>query len=247
MDFYKKIFEKSKSSKKQKSETKKPAKQKTHEELMRNMASLKQIVTQPKELEPNDRSEMISKYLEEEEANETIKIERWHPNVYCPKCKSTNIIVLNEDNKNKEKNKDKIIQGKRKYKCKSCNNEFSDDTDTPIEHSSISMQTWMECWYLLGITDSLDFIAAKLNLDITTIRVMVRLLQRLFRAQQPLTKFVSYDDWYGESSYLQEKIKEQLVDKFDQLLGKIAVNQAKDTREETRQQERRRGKFKPKW
>lgn len=204
--------------------------------LMKNLIALKKLVTQPKEKEPNKRFNLMKEYLHNEELKETVKIDKWVPTIYCPKCRSTDLSKIIKNIHNEDK---------FTYKCNQCEHEFSEGSDSPFDTSKIPLKTWMECWYLLGLTNSVDYIAAKLHLDIELVKVMIVELQRVFKVQQPLSKFLSYDDWYGESSYFLEKIKEQIIDKHDQLLGKVAINQEKDTAEERRQKQRRKFGGKP--
>lgn len=202
---------------------------KTEREILENLISLKKLVSQPKEHSPANRSTYLHQILKEknnETSNETIKIERWHPTLYCPACKATKVHVI-EDHIGKQ----------NKYKCDECKNEFHDSSNTELEHSNITIHTWIECWYLIGLTTSIEYIAAKLNLDVQTTKMMVEYLQKIFRNQEPLAKHNQIQDKYNKGFF--KEIEKQLQQKQEQLLGKATATQAKDTALERTLRDRR--------
>lgn len=204
-----------------------------------NLIKIKHLVSQPKEDKPDKRYYALKESLDEPTVNETVKQERWATSTYCPECESTNIkIVLNAPGQ------------VNKYKCNNCGHKFSDGSGAPFDGSSIPISIWIECWYLYGLTTSMEYIAHKVDLDVHIVRLIIQQLQKIFKVEQPLTKFLSKDKNYEE---FYNKIAEQINAKRDELLGGPAVNQAKDTAEyrklKDRQEEetgsKRRGRPKP--
>ncbi len=122
-----------------------------------------------------------------------------------------------------------------KYRCLDCKKTFNDDSETKIEEGVPPLRTWMLCWYLLGCTSSVQYIAAKLGLNIKTVELMIQHLQRLFNTQEPLKHFLPFDEWYithgkGFKTAMQDALAKQ-VEKF----RGFSVGQEKDTAEVRRQ------------
>lgn len=196
--------------------------------VLRNLIELKDITREPKKSIPDDAFLLIKKRLGTEESKETLHNERWHGKVICPNCNSKNIKLLSTK--------------EYKYLCLECQENFNDATGTPLETGTPPLSTWMFCWYLLGCTDSLQYIAAKLGLDLATVELMVRQMQKMFKSQQPLTNFMTFEEWslkHGKS--YKERIKHEMHKQQELHTGENP-NAPKDTAEYRRQKERARHK-----
>jgi transposase-like protein len=201
------------------------------ENLAAKLKSLKDIVDQPKEEKPEIRFTQIKQQLGPSETHETVRQERWPQDINCPKCQSTHLKRLPPLPSKSAHN--------HRYECLNCGNIFNDDSGTPMEQGIPPLNIWMQCWYLMGCTDSLNFIAHKLGLDITIVEMMVDRLQKTFLAQKPLTKFMGFDEWSKQSQHLRAQLKEDLIREYELLNANVATV-PKDTAEFRRQQNIRR-------
>ena len=75
---------------------------------------------------------------------------------------------------------------------------------------------------------------------VAVVEDMLAQMQKLFHAKQPLTRFLTYDEWAKQSEHYQRKIQEEIIEKKEVLLTGEATKQPTDTAEHRRQQERRR-------
>lgn len=192
-------------------------------ETLWNLSDLKNTISEPKIDNPDVAAQKIQEHLHEAESGETFRIERWHGVVKCPSCKSEKVKRLAID---EQKSKDIY-----RYRCLSCNESFNDDTETKLETGVPSMHTWMFCWYLLGVTNSVQYIATKLNLNVATVELMIQHMRRLFQANEPLKHVLSFDEWAishgkGYKTALQEALAKQ-VERF----RGFSVGQESDTAE----------------
>lgn len=199
--------------------------------IINNLNILKGLIDQPKEEKPELRFTKIMNHLGVPECHETFRQERWQPNIHCPNCLSSNLKRLAQLPNKSPHN--------YRYHCLNCGYEFDDDSGSPIERGLPPLNIWMQCWYLLGCTDSLSYIASKLGLDLPTIEFMVRQLQKTFNAKQPLTRFLNYEEWSKQSKELRNHLKEDLLKQYERLNANIAGS-PKDTSEFRRQQNLRR-------
>lgn len=201
------------------------------EDILKNLIALKSLVAAPKEEAPDPRATEIKQRVGIPESYETVRQERWYPNINCPNCSSTNLKRLAQLPSQSTHN--------HRYRCLECLTEFNDDSGTPLETGQPPVNIWMQCWYLMGCTDSLTYIAAKLNLDLTTIERMVQQLQRIFHTQKPLTRFLDYDTWREQSEGQFKQLKEDLVKQYELLDANVSIA-PKDSTEFRRQQNLRR-------
>lgn len=198
--------------------------------------------TQPKEEHKTIHSEQRPKPKPETtdpsspECYETVRQERWHSNIFCPHCGSNHIKRLAQITTRSPYN--------HRYRCMDCDTEFSDDTDTPFEKGIPPLYTWMQVWYLLGCTDSLTYIANKLNLDIASVKVMVRQLQKTFGSKKPLSKFLE-SEWNQQSLLLSKQLKEDLLKQYEFLNADTGLVPKGDSREFLNQQAKRRNPGSP--
>lgn len=201
------------------------------ETVLKNLSILKSLVDQPKEDKPELRFSKIKQHLGDPECHETVRQERWPDHIRCPQCQATKLKRLAQlPNKNPLNHR---------YQCLVCQFIFSDDSDTPIEKSLPPINIWMQCWYLMGCTESLSYIATKLGLDLGMVEYMVNQLQKIFNAQKPLTRFVDQKEWNKQAYQLKEQLKEDLLKQYERLNANVATA-PKDTTEFRRQQNLRR-------
>ncbi len=76
-----------------------------------------------------------------------------------------------------------------RYYCLDCQTTFQDDdaiTGAGGAHGT-SVQIWMQCWYLMGCTDSLSHIAQLLGLDLANVEWISERLKTLFSMHAPRT------------------------------------------------------------
>ncbi len=202
-----------------------------NENIIHNLQILKCILEEPKETTLESRFAKIQEHLGTPEAYETIRQERWQPNIHCPSCQSTHIQRLAQLPSKSSHN--------HRYRCLDCQLEFNDDTETPIETGVPPLNVWMQCWYLMGCTDSLSYIAHKLNLDLSLIEVMVLQLQRTFGLEKPLSRFQTSEDWRKQTVHLRAQLQDDLLKQSEQFNANVATA-PKDTTEFRRQQNLRR-------
>lgn len=201
------------------------------EKMLENLIALKALMAQPKESTPNPSATEIKERVGIPESFETVRQERWYPNIYCPNCTSTNLKRLAQLPSQSPHN--------HRYRCLACLLEFNDDSDTPIEMGQPPVNIWIQCWYLMGCTDSLTYIAAKLNLDLATVERMAQQLKNIFKTQKPLTHFLDFDSWREKSEDQFKQLKEDLIKQYELLDANVAIA-PKDSTEFRRQQNLRR-------
>jgi transposase-like protein len=201
------------------------------EQVLNNLKALKEILEQPKEEMPELRFTKINQHLGDPECHETVRQDRWPENIRCPSCHSTQLKRLAQLPPKSSLN--------HRYHCLACGLEFNDDSGTPLEKGVPPLNIWMQCWYLMGCTDSLSYIAIKLNLDISMVEVMARQLRKIFNAQKPLTHFLEFDEWNKQAVQLRKQLKDDLLKQYELLDANVATT-PKDTTEFRRQQNLRR-------
>lgn len=201
-------------------------------EVFLHLASLKKIITEPKQVNPDQAYKEIQENLGPAESSETLRQERWPEKICCPYCNSTNIERLPPSEQ-----KDEHIY---KYLCLKCHEKFNDDSETDMASGVPPLNSWMMCWYLLGVTDSLQYIASKLGLSMATVERMIRHMRNLFNAEQPLKHMLSYDQWMAtRGGKVQETLQRDLDIKAEQHTGYTPGGKAaRDTAEVRRQKTR---------
>jgi transposase-like protein len=202
-------------------------------EVLLHLAALKKITSQPKQDKPDESFKEINQHLGPAESSETLRQERWHGKVHCPYCNSKHIKLLAKQHKTSKDD--------HKYKCLECHETFNDDSETKIEVGVPPLQSWMLCWYLLGCTSSLQYIANKLGLSITIIEMMINHMQKLFKAEQPLTHMLSFEEWAAQHGIKYQPVLEAEIVKQTELYRGETTGVAKDTHEYRRQKERAMG------
>jgi transposase-like protein len=201
------------------------------DQLLDNLKALKELLDQPKEEAPEFRFTKINQHLGDLECHETVRRDRWGNKITCPSCQSANLVRLAQ-----LPNKSPL---NHRYRCLTCGTEFNDDSGTPIEKGVPPINIWMQCWYLMGCTDSLSYIATKLNMDLAIVESMVLQLKKIFNAQKPLTHFLEFEEWNNQAQELRNQLKEDLLKQYEVLDANVSTA-PKDTTEFRRQQNLRR-------
>lgn len=198
---------------------------------VQNLKNLKKVTAEPKEEKLEIRFAKIKEQLNTPESHETVRQERWPKGITCPACHSKNLKRL--------PHLPHETAHKHRYRCLDCQFEFDDESGTPLEIGVPPLTVWMQCWYLLGCTDSLSYIAARLNLDISLVERMVTQLKKLFQAVGPQTHELNFEEWNEQAEDLKKQLYEDLIKQYEHLNANIATT-PKDTSEFRRQQNLRR-------
>ncbi|HSX20138.1 MAG TPA: hypothetical protein VLG38_03325 [Gammaproteobacteria bacterium] len=175
-------------------------------------------------------AEVISTHLGNAESGETLREERWHGKVACPFCASLHIKRLAVE----EQKSSEIY----KYQCLDCNATFDDDTETKIESGIPPLHTWMFCWYLLGCTSSVQYIASKLGLSVHVVEMMIQHMRRLFKADEPMKHFMSFDEWSLKIGKSYKVAMQEALAKQKERFSGFSLGQEVDTAEVRRQKHR---------
>lgn len=201
-------------------------------EVLSNLDQLKEATKEPKSDCPDEQAIEIEKRLGNPESHETLRQERWAEIIRCTNCNSQNVRRLSLS--------EQINIYNYKYLCLDCDHQFDDTSGSPFESGTPPLRAWMFCWYLLGCTDSLQYIANKLGLSIAVIERMVLQMQKLFGQQQPLNNFSSFEEWLEQNSSSKEKkVLTSFIKKQQELLTGFSTTQGQDTAEIRRQKDRR--------
>lgn len=202
-------------------------------DVLRNLNEIKEITQSTNSEAPDKALAGIEKRLGEPEVGETLRQERWGKKVKCPECASEQVQKLADS--------EQKVPHIYKYVCLSCWVTFNDDSHTEMESELPPLYTWMLCWYLYGCTSSIQYIATKLGLDTGLVEMMIKYMQKIFKSSQPLTNFLTFDEWsmkYGKT--YKSLIKENLVKK-EVLLGRDTAETPADTHEYKKQKDNFRG------
>jgi len=198
--------------------------------VLRNLTELKDTTKQPKSDKPDASYKTIKKNLGKDEISETIRQERWASKIKCPFCKSTKTRKLAEEKK--------INKKVFKYKCETCKEFFNPETNTDLEDTTPPISDWMLCWYLYGCTNSLEYIASKLGVDIDVIEQMIGQMKDLFGADKPLSKFTTFDEWAAKQGRKHKSILAEAKTKLEVLFQGDTAKVPHDTAELRRQRKR---------
>lgn len=202
-------------------------------DVLLHLAALKRITSHHKRDKPDKAFQEIQQHLGDAESGETLRQERWHGTVVCVHCNSKRVKRLAQEQQKSPHN--------HRYVCLDCEETFNDDSETKIESGVPPLNSWMLCWYLLGCTNSLQYIASKLGLSMATIEMMVNHMQKLFKAEQPLANMLSFEEWSAQHGIKYKPIIEEVISKQTVLYGMDIAGVAKDTGEYRRMKERTRG------
>ncbi len=203
--------------------------------VRRHLEALDALLEAPPEESPDARAAQIKETMQLPEAYQALRQARWPSGVHCTDCHSNNIRRLPQLPLDSEHN--------HRYRCVDCRLEFNDDDgvvggDTG-DDASISV--WMQCWYLMGCTDSLSYIAHCLGLDLHHIEWMVQRLKTVLGSytNPKLNPNLEADE--AQNKALNEQLRTELLAHREALGGGGDVSTVpQDTGEYRRQQHLRR-------
>lgn len=177
------------------------------------------------------RFKQLKDNLGTDETYETVRQERWYPNIKCPSCDSKYIKRLPQH--------PNVSSSNHRYLCLDCHLEFQDDDELPTTQDLPPINIWMQCWYLMGCSDSLSYIATVLGLDLATVEFMAEQLRLLFNANAPMSSDLDFEEWEQQSLELRKQLQDDLLKRFEVLNANVSTT-PKDTSEFRRQQNLRR-------
>jgi transposase-like protein len=198
--------------------------------ILVNLKALQALLAEPQDGTLDDQFDHINQYLGMAESYELLRQERWPADIHCPHCRATTLQRIPQLPAHSPYH--------HRYRCLNCQQEFGDETGSPIEADPMPINIWMQCWVLFGITDSLSYIASKLQLDIVIIERMLEQLRNFFQVQHPLEHLLEHPEWSDKTKRLHHQLNENVLQQFE-LLNQGSVT-PKDTVEFRRQQNLRR-------
>ncbi|MDB6096360.1 MAG: transposase [Francisellaceae bacterium] len=200
-------------------------------EVIARLHALRKLLKNPRESNLDQRFLKISQFLGLEESHETLRQDRWQPEITCPYCASNEIMKIASHNFN--------IASYYHYQCQVCGAEFNDSTGSPFEKGVPPLQVWMQCWYLMACTNSINYISSKLQLDRVTVEQMMAHLQKFFQADKPLDKLENVEQSAEKTGFNTIQNKEDILKQYQRLNADTST-QPVDTAEHRRQQRIRR-------
>ncbi len=201
------------------------------DEILAKLKTIHSLLASPNSHPIDVQFDEINQHLGIPECYEALRQQRWPHDIQCPNCYSTQLRRIPQIPPESIHN--------HRYRCLSCHMEFNDDTGTPIEAGQPSLNVWLQCWYLLGFTDSLNYIASKLNLDLNLVEQMVATLRKLFNAQKPIVHTELELEWSEKTKQLRKQLSEDLLKQYEVLNANVATL-PRDSTEFRRQQNLRR-------
>lgn len=146
--------------------------------VAQNIQALDKLLETSTEQHLEQKAEQIKTLLGSGEAYQILRQTRWPDGMQCIDCHSRNLRRLPQRPTDSEHN--------HRYRCLDCRLEFNDD-DGVVTGGAIDqpLNTWMQCWYLMGCTDSLNYIAHCLGVDLHIVEWMVQRLRTLFQLNAP--------------------------------------------------------------
>ena len=202
--------------------------------VRRHLEVLDRLLDMPAEDAPDARAAQIKEMMQLPEAYQALRQARWPTGVHCTDCHSNNIRRLPQLPSDSEHN--------HRYRCLDCRLEFNDDDgivggDTT---GDASITVWMQCWYLMGCTDSLSYIAHCLGLDLHHVECMVERLKTLLGTYTTPKLNLDMEADEAQNKALNEQLRAELLAHREVLGGGDVTNVPQDTGEYRRQQHLRR-------
>lgn len=119
----------------------------------------------------------LTQLLEEAKCYESVRRLRWPDGVvWCPKCGSDAVV---------KRGKDDTHPHRQRYRCKGCQRQFDDLSDTVFAGRHQPLQVWMGCLYLMGLNLSNQQIAQELGLNQGDVHQMTHQLRQAIVDKKP--------------------------------------------------------------
>lgn len=175
----------------------------TPNNVVQNIQTLEQVLTEATTAQNLDqKTEKIKTLLGSAEAYQLLRQTRWPNGIQCADCYSGNVKRLPQRQRDSEYN--------HRYRCLDCRLEFNDDDGVASgDAGDQPINTWMQCWYLMGCTDSFNYIAHCLGLDLHIVEWMMQRLRTLFQLDAPSGQSLKKQDHAQQSLLLHNKADRQ--------------------------------------
>jgi transposase-like protein len=119
----------------------------------------------------------LTHLLEEAKCYDSVRRLRWVDGVIrCPKCGSEEVV---------KRGKDDAHPHRQRYRCKGCQRQFDDLTDTVFAGRHQPLRVWMGCLYLMGLNLSNQQIAQELGLNQSDVHQMTHQLRQAIVDNKP--------------------------------------------------------------
>ena len=121
---------------------------------------------------------------------ELIRQHRWPDGVCCTHCGSDDIVKRGKDERHVER---------QRYRCKRCEHQFDDLSDSVFARRHQPLAVWVGCLYLMGLNLSNAQIAKELELNPNDVHQMTTELRQAVVEKKPgvvLTGAVESDEVY---------------------------------------------------
>jgi len=202
--------------------------------VRRHLEVLDALLEVPPENAPDARAAQIKAMMKLPEAYQALRQARWPIGVHCTGCHSNNIRRLPQLPLDSEHN--------HRYRCLDCRLEFNDDDGIVGDDTGdASISVWMQCWYLMGCTDSLSYIAHCLDLDLHHVEWMMQRLKTMLGTYTNPKLNLNKEADEAENKALNEQLRTELLAHREALGGGGDVTGVpKETGEYRRQQHLRR-------
>jgi|TARA_Y100000310_G_C20412951_1_gene682926 transposase-like protein len=110
----------------------------------------------------------IQNLIDDAKCFETVRDLRWGDGIFCPHCRSDLIIKRGFDDTQPHR---------QRYRCRSCDRDFDDLTDTIFAGHHQPLRAWILCLYFMGLNLSNQQIAQELDLNRDDVQQMTSQLR----------------------------------------------------------------------
>jgi transposase-like protein len=132
----------------------------------------------------------ITNLIDNAKCYEIVRQVRWPEGVCCPSCDSKEIA---------KRGKDETQAERQRYRCKECEKQFDDLTDSVFAGHHQPLRVWVACLYLMGLNLSNQQIAQELDLNKDDVHRMTSQLRQAIVERKPevqLSGAVEFDEVY---------------------------------------------------
>jgi len=132
----------------------------------------------------------LTNLIDNEKCYELIRQHRWPHGICCTHCGSEHIVKRGKDDTQPER---------QRYRCKECNHQFDDLSDSVFAKRHQPLRVWVGCLYLMGLNLSNAQIAHELDLHPNDVYSMTSELRQAVVDKKPevsLAGEVEFDEVY---------------------------------------------------